>query len=144
MVSLPSQWVSQALAVRRALGVAFVLTVEGIERRTGLRWCDDAFTAESIRHGLNLFISRFGQSSKSVLPKKLKDAAASLPPELAHHYSEPSQIGLSEAGAVISLVERWRGDDVFQISQRATILDIHFPNEWFAHAQLLRDLAQVD
>jgi hypothetical protein len=128
----------------RALGVAFMLMVEGVERRTGLRWCDDAFTAESIRHGLNLFISRFGQSGKPALPEKLKDAAANLPPELALHYREPSQIGLSEAGAVISLVERWRGDDVSEISQKAKILKIHFPNEWFAHVQLLRDLGQVD
>jgi hypothetical protein len=125
----------------RALGEVFMLMVQGIERRTGHRWSDNAFTAESIRHGLNLLISHFGPRDKPALPEKLKHAAANLPPELALHYREPAQIGLSEAGAVITMVERWRSDDVSDISKRAKILKIDFPNEWFSYARLLRNLA---
>src|SRR4030095_13524127 len=101
---------------------AFMLMVQGIERRTGHRWCDDAFTAESIRHGLNLLISHFGPSGTPTLPEKLKDAAANLPPELALHYLEPTQIGLTEAGAVITLLEQRRRDDGSEISQKAKTL----------------------
>jgi len=124
----------------RSLGAVFMLMVQGVERRTGLRWRDDAFTAQSIRDGLSLLISHFGPSGPRTLPKKLKDAAANLPPALAHHYLEPTQIGLTEAGAVITLLEQRRRDDVSEISQKAKSLNIHVPSEWFAHTQLLRDL----
>jgi hypothetical protein len=124
----------------RALGEAFMLMILGVERRTGRRWLDDAFTAASIRHGLNFLISHFGPSGTLGLPEKLKDAAAKLPRDLAHHYVEPTQIGLTEAGAVISLLEQRRRNDVFEISKRAKNQGIHVPNEWFAHAQILREL----
>ena len=127
----------------RALGETFMLMVQGVERRTGHRWCDDAFTAEALRHGLNFLISHFGPDGTPTLPKRLKEAAAKLPPELAQHYREPTEIGLSEAGIVITLIERWRADDISEISQSAQSakdVEIHVPNEWFAHSQLLRDL----
>jgi hypothetical protein len=125
----------------RALGEAFMLMVQNVERRTGQRWFDDAFAAESIRSGLNFLISHFGKSGTPTLPQKLKDAAANLPPELALHYVEPVQIGLSEAGAVISLLEQWRHNEVPEISRKAkTTLNVQVPNEWFAYAQLLRNL----
>ena len=124
----------------RSLGTVFMMMVQGVERRTGHRWRDDAFTAQSIRDGFSLLISHFGPSGTPTLPKKLKDAAANLPPELANHYLEPSQIGLTEAGAVISLLEQRRRGDISEISQKAKTVKVHVPNEWFAHAQLLRDL----
>jgi hypothetical protein len=128
----------------RALGEAFMMMVHGVERRTGHRWCDDAFTVEAVRHGLNFLISHFGPNGTPTLPKTLKEAAAKLPPELAQHYREPTEIGLSEAGIVITLIERWRAGDISEISQSAQSaknVEIHVPNEWFAHSQLLRDLS---
>jgi hypothetical protein len=126
----------------RALGEAFMLMVLGVERRTGRRWFGDAFTAESIRHGLNLLISHFGASGTPALPEKLKAAAANLPPEFVHHYVEPTQIGLTEAGVVITLLEQRRRNDVFEISKEAKTLEVEVrvPHEWFAHAQILREL----
>jgi hypothetical protein len=127
----------------RALGATFMLMVQGVERSTGHRWCDDAFTAEALRHGLNFLISHFGPDGTPTLPKRLKEAAAKLPPALAQHYREPTEIGLSEAGIVITLIERWRANDISEISQSAQSaknVEIHVPNEWFAHSQLLRDL----
>ena len=127
----------------RALGEVFMTMVKGVERRTGHRWCDNSFTAEAVRHGLNFLISHFGSNGATTLPKKLKEAAAKLPPELAQHYREPTEIGLSEAGIVITLIERWRADDISEISQSAQSakdVEFHVPNEWFGHSQLLRDL----
>ena len=46
-------------------------------------------------------------------------------------------------GVVITLIERWRADDISEISQSAKSIksvEIRVPNEWFAHSQLLRDL----
>ena len=128
----------------RALGETLMMMVQGVERRTGHRWCDDAFTAEALRHGLIFLISHFGPDGTPKLPKRLKEAAAKLPSELAQHYREPTEIGLSEAGIVITLIERWRAGDIFEISQSAQSVksvEIQVPNEWSAHAQLLRDLS---
>jgi hypothetical protein len=131
----------------RALGESFMLMVQGVERSTSCRWCDDAFTAEAIRQGLSLLISHFGPKGTPVLPKKLKDDAAKVPAELARRLGEPAEVGLSEIGHVIALIERWNdamhGNDVAEISSSARSIkgaDIQVPTEWFAHASLLRDL----
>jgi hypothetical protein len=124
----------------RALGEAFMLMVQGVERASGHRWCDDAFTAEALPHGTGFLISHFGPDETPRVPKKIEEVAE-LRATIGEDYRNPSKLGLTEAGWVISLIERWSYEDLSEIGQYAeSNKDIYVPSEWFVHSELLRDL----
>ena len=122
----------------RALGEAFMLMVQGVERATGHRWSDDAFTAEALSHGLSFLLSHFGHDGAPRVPKKIEET-----PRMSAMADTPAKLGCIEAGSVISQIERWTYQELSEITEFAKSVrnaGIYVPTEWFVHSQLLRDL----
>jgi hypothetical protein len=118
----------------RALGEAFMLMVQGVERATDQHWREDAFTAEALSHGLSFLISHFGPDGPPTVPKKIEET-----PGMLSMADTPAKLGRIEAGSVISLVERWNLEELGEITKIAN-RRTDVPTEWFRHSQLLRDL----
>ena len=59
----------------RALGEAVMLVAQYIERATGERWIDDAFTGEALRQGCSSLIAHFAPRGTPVTPRLIKEAA---------------------------------------------------------------------
>ena len=133
-----------------ALGEAVKLVAQYIERATGQRWNDDAFTGEAVRQGCGMLIAHFAPRGMPVTPRLIKEAAtkhaqnvarATGVKETAAAIPDAVSVGVTEAGAVITSIESWnfRSLDEVQASNRV-LPDSHFPEEWYVHAQLLRNL----
>ena len=128
----------------RALGEAIMLVVLYIERATDQRWTDDAFTGEALRQGCNRVIAHFAPRGTPITPRLIKEAATRLAQDTARATGvreitaaipDAGSVGETEAGKVITSIESWnlrKLDDDVQTT--------HFPEEWYTHAQLLRDL----
>ena len=115
----------------RALVEAIALLLECIERAAVARWRDDAFTCRALQHGIEFLISHFGPREALAVPPSVKGAAAEMPPALAKRYSSAKGVGVTEAGRVITWIESWNFRDG---------IDVSFPDEWYKHGQLLRNL----
>ena len=58
-----------------ALGEAVKLVAQYIERATGQRWNDDAFSGEAVRQGCGTLIAHFAPRGMPVTPRLIKEAA---------------------------------------------------------------------
>jgi hypothetical protein len=128
----------------RALGEAVSLVAQYIERATEQRWNEDAFTGEALRQGCTSLIAHFAPRGTPVTPRLIKETATRLPSKAAETYSDAAGVGVTEAGKVITSIESWnfrKLEDV-QVSNRVIPgrPESHFPEEWYMHAQLLREL----
>ena len=122
----------------RALGEAIMLLTQCVERATGKHWNEDAFTGEAVRLGAEFLISHFAPRGPQVMPKSIEEAVVRGAPET---YRSSTGVGESEAGRVITWIESWSFRSLDEIIERtASIPGIHIPDEWYKHAQLLRDL----
>jgi hypothetical protein len=129
----------------RALGAAVTLAAQYIERATEQKWNTDAFTGEALRHGCASLIAHFAPRGTPVKPRLIKEAATRLPSKAAETYSDPEGVGITEAGKVISSIESWNFSNFSptfeQVVSAARTTGAYFPDEWYTHEQLFRDLA---
>jgi predicted transcriptional regulator len=118
-----------------ALAHAITLLVEAIERATGKRWHEDAFTGEALRHAVEALIFYFAPTpdGKPVsVPAPVEEAAMRMPPGMRDRARTAADVGTAQAGMLITLI------------QNAPVSDkppfgLAFPDEqglW----QILRDL----
>jgi len=92
----------------KALAQAVTLIATNVERTTGLRWRDDAFTGDALRKGIDFFLGHFApvlDEGQPSLPRKIKEAIAKIQPELRESYGNPRSIAQMQAGSVISVLE---------------------------------------
>ena len=83
-----------------------VLTTE-IERRTGERWLDDAFTREALRSGIEALLFHFGRTpdGEMAVPPKIEEAASRFQSPLRESFRNPALLGQMEAGSIITSIE---------------------------------------
>jgi hypothetical protein len=133
-----------------ALGEAVKLVAQYIERATGLRWNDDAFTGEAVRRGCGMLIAHFAPRGMAVTPTLITESATRLAQDIARvtgvRETEPAipdaaSVGVTEAGKVITSIESWNFSTLEEVQKltRATP-GMHFPEIWYTHAQLFRNL----
>jgi hypothetical protein len=91
----------------RALAHAVALLATQIERVTGERWYDGAFTGEALRHGIETLIFHFAQrpTGEVRVPPKVEDAAERFQAPLRETFRNPGLLGPMEAGSIISSIE---------------------------------------
>ena len=91
----------------RALAHAVTLLATQIERVTGERWYDGAFTGEALRYGIETLIFHFAQAPAGEVrvPTKVEDAAERFQAPLRESYRNPALLGRIEAGSIISSIE---------------------------------------
>jgi hypothetical protein len=129
----------------RALGEAVMLVARFVERATEKRWNEDAFTGEALRCGVEFLISHFAARGTPITPRSVEETVARRP-GAGEAYRSPSGLGETESGRVITLIESWAFrslDEIVQGHPSARMMPgvrVHVPEEWYLHAQLLRDL----
>jgi len=141
----------------RALGEAVMLVAQYIERATGERWIDDAFTAVALRQGCSSLIAHFAPRGTPVTPRLIKEAATRHAQHIARvtgvrveaAIPDAASTGETNAGKVIAAIESWNRDfrtlkEIQEINQAILESDVpeksEFPEIWYTHANILRDL----
>jgi hypothetical protein len=125
----------------RALGEAVMLTAQCIERATEKHWNEDAFTGEALRRAVEFLITHFAPRGTPALPASIKAAAAKRPDRTGDAYPSSAGVGVTEAGQVISWIESWNFRTIDEVERiNRSIVGAHFPDEWYAHEQLFREL----
>jgi hypothetical protein len=119
----------------RALAEAVALVTENVQEDTGKLWREDAFTGEALRHGNNFLVRHFAAPGAPVIPPRVQEAAARMPPEANERYCSPAWVGENAAGKVISLIEHFRG---WPRDQRYRA--VRSSDDLYRYLQLLRDL----
>ena len=133
----------------RALGEAVMLVAQYIERATGERWIDDAYTAVALRQGCSSLIAHFAPRGTPVTPRLIKEAAI----EHAQHIAratgarveaaipDAASTGETEAGKVIVSIESWNFRTLEEAQEwtRAIPGSPSFPDIWYT-PDILRDL----
>jgi hypothetical protein len=91
----------------RALAHAVELLATQIERVSGERWYDGAFTGEALRQGIEMLIVHFAQTPTGDVdvPCKVEDTAGRFQSPLREAYRNPALLGRIEAGSIISSIE---------------------------------------
>jgi hypothetical protein len=122
----------------RALGEAVMLVARYIERATEKHWNEDAFTGQAVRHGCEFLISHFAPRGMPETP----EAVARRPGgDAGDTHRVANEVGCTEAGKVISMIESWNFRTIEEIQMiPRTIPGAHFPEEWYMHEQLFSDL----
>jgi hypothetical protein len=118
----------------RALTAAITMLTEHIERKTGHRWQDGAFTTQALQAGVEFLIRHFGAGGEVVVPSSVAETADRQRNEGLNPSVTPSAIGWEEAGYVIGMIERWHHIKVKEIPRG------NAPPEWDIHSRLMRDL----
>jgi hypothetical protein len=103
-------WVGPHLEAKphvAALAHAVRLLVEAVERATGKSWHEDAFTGEALRHGVEFLVFHFApEGTKPVhIPSRVEETARRMPPALRDRARTAADVGMSQAGMVIALIE---------------------------------------
>jgi predicted transcriptional regulator len=103
-------WVGQRRDHKRhvaALAHAVTILVEGVERATGKGWHEDAFTGEALRHAVEFLISHFAtEATRPVpIPSRVEEAASRMPPAWRERARTAADVGMTQAGWVITLIE---------------------------------------
>jgi hypothetical protein len=134
----------------RALGEAVMLVAQYIERATGERWIDDAFTGEAVRQGCGTLIAHFAPRGMPVTPTLIKEAATRLAQDIARATGvretgaaipDAVSVGVTEAGKLIAFIESWNFRTRKEVQEvTRAIPDSYFPEEWYTRADILRDL----
>jgi predicted transcriptional regulator len=117
-----------------ALTHAVALLAEAVERTTGKRWHEDAFTGEAVRHGVERLVFHFAPAPDGTMPvpPRVEEAAMRMPPPMRDRARTAADVGTSQAGMIITLIENAPASD-------KPPLGLAFPDEqgfW----QILRDL----
>jgi hypothetical protein len=90
----------------RALAHAVTLLAVQIERVTGQRWYDGRFTGDALRHGMEALILHFVKNADAgVVPPKVEETASRFQSPLRESFRNPAQLGLMEAGSIITSIE---------------------------------------
>jgi hypothetical protein len=103
-------WVGRRLHSKAhvaALAHALTILVEAVERATGKRWHEDAFTGEALRHAVDFLVSHFAtEGTRPVpIPSRVEETARRMPPALRDRARTTADVGLTQAGWVITLIE---------------------------------------
>jgi predicted transcriptional regulator len=98
-----------------ALAHMTTLLAEAIEQATGRRWHEDPFTGEALRQGVEMLIFHFAPASDGPAPVPLKiEEATEVAMRMPGHPWKPrttSELGTSQAGMIITLIENAAADD---------------------------------
>jgi hypothetical protein len=91
----------------QALAKAVTLLAMQIEQVTGMRWIDDPFAGDALRHGIEALIFHFAPTpdGTAAIPPQVEAASARMQPKLREAYRSPELLGQMEAGTVITLIE---------------------------------------
>lgn len=119
--------------------MAISMVAEYVERATGERWQDDAFTTQALQAGVEFLIRHYGARGDAVVPAPVAKTADRQRAEGLNPSTTPSGIGWGEAGYVIGLIERWHYIDIGEIPPGSNA-----PPEWDIHSRLMRDLASKE
>ena len=123
----------------RALGEAVMLVAQFVEHATEKRWNEDAFTGEALRRGIEFLIRHFAARGNPITPPTVEKVVANWP--WAESYRSAAGLGETESGRVIALIESWAFRSLEELVEGVrTMPGLHVPYEWYAHADLLRDL----
>jgi hypothetical protein len=126
-----------------------MLVAQYIERATGERWIDDAYTAVALRQGCSSLIAHFAPRGTPVTPRLIKEAATRHAQAIARATGvrveaaipDAAGTGETEAGKVIASIESWNFRTLEEVQEwTRAIPGSHFPEEWYTHAQLLRNI----
>ena len=117
-----------------ALLYGMSLLVDEIERDTGKRFIDDAFTGEAVRSALESLIYHFAQrpTGPFQVPADVDRMASKMQSSLQAPLRDPSMFGQTKAGLYITLIENARSPD--EIAGR-----VLRPDRW-GFWQILSDL----
>jgi hypothetical protein len=118
-----------------ALAEAISMVADNIERATENTWENNAFTAAALRHGLEFLLSHFAPPGAPTVPPKITETAAKIPPELGERYKTPYELGLIEAGRVITAIETAPNGELL-----SPVNTLSSPDEWLIHCNILRDI----
>jgi hypothetical protein len=130
----------------QALGEVLVLVLQLVERATGKKWLDDAFTSHALRVAITMLLNHFGPREPPVVPPGVEKAATAMPAPFAQQYSTPQGVGETEAGRVITMIESWTFHDIDKVQQAVSkvrdsgVPRAHAPYQWRDHWQLLKAL----
>jgi hypothetical protein len=124
----------------RALGEAVMLVAQCVERATEKHWNEDAFTGEALRRAVESLISHFAPRGTPVIPASIREAAAKRPDQTGDAYRRSAGVGVTEAGRVITWIESWNFRTIDEVERINRSIGSHFPEEWYAHEQLFREL----
>jgi hypothetical protein len=91
----------------QALAHAVTLLTTEIERRTGKRWFEDAFTHEALRTGIEALLFHFARTPDGQIdvPPKIEEAATRLQSPLRESFRNAALLGQMEAGSIITSIE---------------------------------------
>jgi hypothetical protein len=124
----------------QALGEAVMLVAQFVERATEKRWNEDAFTGEALRRGVLFLISHFAGQGTPITPRSVEETVARRP-GASEAYRSPAGLGETEAGRLITLIEAWAFSSIEEVGLGTPLSSsVYVPEEWYLHAQLLRDL----
>jgi hypothetical protein len=117
----------------RALAHAVTLLGMQIERITGERWCDGAFTGDALRHGIETLMFHFAPTAggEVAVPRQVEETAGRLQPPLRELYRNPASLGGMEAGGIITSIER---------APSTKELPLLFSTDPYGFWQILRDV----
>jgi hypothetical protein len=91
----------------RSLERAITLLAKDIERRTGRRWNEDAFTGKSLRHGIDALLLNLvpALANAVVVPPQLEQDFASSPQHFREDLRDPASFGRLQADALAMAIE---------------------------------------
>jgi hypothetical protein len=123
-----------------ALTEAIALAIKYVERTTGERWIDSAFTTTAAQRAIDFLLRHFGAHGSSMVPLAIKQIAATLPTDYAAKYCDPAEVGIVEGGRLISEIE---SRDVLESDVDPIDLNLpgtYVPSEWRRYRTILRNL----
>jgi hypothetical protein len=119
-----------------ALAHAVTLVTQALERTTEKRWHEDAFTGEALRNAVEFLIFHFALTPDGTrpvpIPPRVEEAASRMPPAMRERARTAAEVGTSQAGMVITLIEN-------APASNKQPLGLAFPDEW-GFWKVLRDL----
>jgi hypothetical protein len=117
----------------RALAHAVTLLAMLIERITGERWCDGAFTGGALRRGIETLMLHFAPTpdGEVAVPRQVEEAAGRFQPPLRESYRNPALLGQIEAGSIITSIE---------IAPSSKEVPVLFSTDPYGFWQILRDM----
>src|SRR5262249_18414411 len=109
-----------------ALMHVIALLVGQIERATEKKWHEDAFTGEALRHAIERLIFHFAPTPdrKMLVPPRVEEAAMRIPPRMRDRARTAADVGASQAGMIITLIENAPASD------KPPPLNVLPPDEW--------------
>jgi hypothetical protein len=79
--------------------------IEDVERTTGARWIQNAYTTAAIRAAIDALLRHWGAAGQPKVPLKIKELAKRQPDDYARKFQEPAEVGSWAAGRLITEIE---------------------------------------